>query len=190
MPLLNFKNRPLSWSAISSFEYNPEQWYSKYILKQPSVDNLAMQFGKRFAESIEKREPLVPVDIYSEIEYKLECSFNKIKMIGFIDTHEPHSAFREYKTARTLWTQDKCNDHGQLKMYALMIFLIHKIRPEDLTIHLDCIQTKEDENFKIHFYDSKVHSFEVKLTMKDILLFGSRIMKTVKAMQEYVDNHA
>lgn len=186
---LMFQNRPLSWSAISAFGYNPEQWYSKYILNEPPADNLAMQFGKKFAKSVEERKPLVPVEIYSEVEYKLETAFNDIPLVGYIDTYEPHTKFREYKTARKLWTQDKAYNHGQLRMYALMLYLIHKVKPEDLTIHLDCIQTKEDENFKIDFFDSKVHSFEVKLTMKDILLFGSHIMMTVDLMKAYVENH-
>lgn len=186
---LDFDKRPLSWSAISSFEYSPEQWYSKYILNTPPEDNLAMAFGKKFAKSVEDRKPLVPVTIYKEVEYPLKVVFNGIPMVGFIDTYEPHTAMREYKTARTLWTQKKCNEHGQLSMYALMLYITHKVKPEDLTIHLDCIQTVEDGDFKLSFLDNKVHSFEVKLTMKDILLFGSRIMKTVKEMEEFVKNH-
>lgn len=148
-----------------------------------------MQFGKKFAKSVEDRKPLVPVTIYSEVEYPLKVVFNNIHMIGFIDTYEPHTAFREYKTAKTLWTQQKAQDHGQLKMYALMLYITHKVKLEDLTIHLDCIQTKENGNFEISFADGKIHSFEVKLSMKDILLFGSYIMKTVDEMNKYVEEH-
>ncbi len=183
----DFNKRPLSWSAISSFEYSPEQWYRRYVLREAGEENDAMRFGKKFAQSIEARKPLAPVEIYSEIEYPLKTIFNGIKMTGFIDTYEPHTKFREYKTARQIWTQDKAQEHGQLKMYALMLYLEHKVKPEDLTIHLDCIQTRDSGKFEISFVEPiKIHSFEVKLTMKDILLFGGYIMKVTNAMQKVI----
>lgn len=189
MNKLKFNKRPLSWSAISSFEYNPQQWYSKYILHTPPSDSIAMDFGKKFAKSVENRTPLVPVTIYEEVEYPLKTTFNKIPLVGYLDTYKPHTAFREYKTSKNIWTQEKCDNHGQLKMYALMLYLIHKVKPEDLTIHLDCIQTKEFGNFEVAFLDNTIHSFEVKLNMKDILLFGSRIMKTVDEMNNFIKSY-
>ncbi len=190
MQLINFNKRPLSWSAISSFEFSKEQWYSKYILNEPAPDNLAMEFGRKFAKSVEDRKPLVPVTIYKEVEYPLKVVFGGIPMVGFIDTYEPHTALREYKTARQLWTQKKANEHGQLAMYALMLYITHKVKPENLTIHLDCIQTVESGDFVVDFLDKSIHSFEVKLTMKDILNFGTRIMRVVKEMESYTQSRA
>lgn len=186
----DFNKRPLSWSAISSFEYSPEQWYKNYVLHEARTESLAMVFGKKFAKSIEEGKPLAPVEVYSEVEYPLDTTFNGIKMCGYVDTYEPHTKFREYKTARQIWTREKALTHGQLKMYALMIYLIHKVKPEDLQIHLDCIQTRDSGNFEISFIEPiKVHSFEVKLTMKDILLFGAHIMRTTDNMQRYIKSY-
>lgn len=182
------KKRPLSWSAISSFQFNPEQWYNKYILGKEEPQSEAMKFGKAFGKSCELRKPLAPVTLYKEVEYPLNVIFSGIPMTGFIDTYEPHIGFREFKTSNKVWTKDKAENHGQLKMYALMLFIQHKVKPEDLRIHLDCIQTTERGDFKVEFVKPvKVHSYEVKLTMKDILSFGSEIKQTVKQMGEYIE---
>lgn len=194
MPKINFKEflkkRPISWSAISSWEYNPDEWYRKYILKEPVEENMAMIFGKKFAKSVEDRKPMVPVEIYKEVEYSLKVMFSQIPLVGFIDTYEPHTKMREFKTARQIWSKEKAEQHGQLKMYALMLYCTHKVKPEDLTIHLDCIQTRENSNFSIEFMEPvKIHSYEVRLSMKDILLFGSYIIKTVNQMEKFVESY-
>lgn len=191
MNKLDFKKRPLSWSAISSFQYSPEQWYKKYILNEKQEENLAMAFGKSFAKSIEDGKPLVPVEVYSKVEYPLKVVFNGIPLIGFIDTFDlEKKKMREYKTARTVWTKKKAQDHGQLKMYALCLYIQHKVKPEDLTIHLDCIQTEENGNFEVNFTQPhKIHSHQVFLTMADILNFGLLINKTVEEMRQYVENY-
>jgi hypothetical protein len=112
--------------------------------------------------------------------------FNGIKMTGFIDTYEPHTALREYKTSKAIWSPEKAKDHGQLRMYALMLYVQHKVKPEDLTIHLDCIQTVESGDFTLSFVEPHtIHSHEVKLSMLDILHFGQRIMKVVEDMEAY-----
>jgi len=178
--------RPLSWSAISSFEYDPDQWFSRYILNKRQEETNAMKFGKRFALSCEKRKSLAPVTLYSKVEYALNTVFDGIKMTGFIDTYEPHTALREFKTARTLWTQDKADQHGQIDMYLLQLYITHKVRPEDIKCYLDCIQTEERGDFSIGFVKPiKVHTFETKRSMSDILQFGARIRKVTNEMEEY-----
>lgn len=183
------KTRPLSWSAISSFNYNPEQWYNKYILGKKDPETEAMKFGKAFGKSCEARKPLAPVTLYKDVEYPLNVVFNGIPLIGYIDTYEPHTAFREFKTSNKVWTKNKALSHGQLRQYALMLFIQHKVKPEDLKIHLDCIQTIETGDFKVEFLKPiVVHTTEVKLTMSDILSFGSDIKETVKQMGEYFES--
>lgn len=182
------KKRPISWSSLSSWEYNPKEWYSKYILNERPTENMAMIFGKQFAKSIEDRKPMVPVEIYKEIEYPLRVMFSGIPLVGFIDTFDlENKKFREFKTSRSLWSEEKAKNHGQIFMYCLCLYIQHKIKPEELSIHLDCIQTKENGNFGIEFVTpiNKV-SYEIKVTMKDILLFGSYIIKTVNLMEKYV----
>lgn len=186
-----FQTRPLSWSAIASWEYDPEQWYTRYILNEKQKENKEMLFGKVFAQSCEDRKPLAKVKLLKEVEYPLATIFNGIKLIGFIDTYKPHSSLGEFKTSKKIWTQNQVDNHGQLDMYCLQLYVMHKVKPEDLKIYLQCIQTKENGDFSITFADSppKVHTFKTKRTMVDILNFGQRINKTVASMITYANNH-
>lgn len=193
-----FKVRPLSWSAVSSFEYNPDEWYKRYIQNIKQEENLAMKFGKTFAESIEKGKPLAPVTIIHDkpimgknVEHKFEVVFNKVPLIGFADTfcHKTFKKLGEFKTARTLWTQQKVDQHGQITMYCLMNLITNKIKPEDMDIFLECIQTKESGDFTVEFMKPlKVHHFKTKRTMSEVLAFGTRINNIVKDMQLYAES--
>jgi len=185
---MNFKDRPLSWSAISSFQFSKDQWYKKYILKQEQPESKEMAFGKKVADSFQTKNPLAPVILYPVVEQKLSVVFNYIPLTGYIDTYEPATHnFREFKTGKKAWDQKRANEHGQLAFYALCLYIIHKIPPKKYTIHLDWLPTQENGDFSISFVEPlRIQSFQVKLTMADILNFGTTINKTVKAMEEYV----
>lgn len=181
------KTRPLSWSAIASFRYNPEQWYSKYILKEKQEDTSEMRFGKLIADSFQTKKPLAPVVLYPVVEQKLSVMFSGIPLVGYMDTYDPKTYdFREFKTGKKKWNQKRSDEHGQLKMYALMLFITHKVKPEDYSIHLDWIPTQDNGDFSISFVKPiKIHSFRVKLTMRDILNFGLYIKETYAEMEQY-----
>lgn len=185
------KDRPLSWSQISTFEWNPKDWYAKYVLNLKPHESSEMSFGKKFADSCEARKPLAPVTLYSEVEYPLKVVFNGHPFVGFIDTYDKKThAFREFKTSKKMWTQQKAQDHGQLQMYALCLYITHRVKPEDLKIHLDCIQTQQNGDFSIDFIKPfNIKTFEVKLKMQDILRFGVRINNIISEMDEFVKKH-
>lgn len=198
-----FKTRPLSWSAISSWEYNPAEWYSKYILNKKEKPNPEMIFGKKFADSCEARKPLAPVTLLNKMEQPFNFVFNGVPMVGYADTFDDlnknHTG--EYKTGVKPWDQKRVDDHGQITMYAMGNFVTNKIKPETCRFFLEWIPTKKvpRENgdysgfdYDIVFADKppKVHNFTTVRTMSDIVAFGVRINKTVEAMQAYVDNYA
>lgn len=184
-------NRPLSWSSISSFEYSPEEWYRRYILGEKSIDTREMEFGKLIANSFSTDKPLAPVKLYEIVEYPLTVVFNGIPLMGYVDTYDPKTHnFREFKTGKKIWDQKRANEHGQLKMYALLLFIMHKVKPENYKIHLDWIPTQDNGDFSISFVEPiKVYTFEVKLTMKDIVIFGAYIKDTYKRMQEFAKSY-
>lgn len=184
-----FNKRALSWSAISSFEYDPDSWYKKYILNEKQKENKEMIWGKIFAKSCEDRKPLAAVTLYSKVEYPLNVVFNGIKLTGWIDTYEPHKKLGEMKTGKLLWNQKRVDEHGQLDMYALQLFIQHKVKPEKLDIQLQWIPTIESGDFRISFSTDPptVHTFKTKRSMVDILRFGARINETVSKMIEYAN---
>lgn len=206
------KTRPLSWSAISSFEYNPEQWYDKYVLKLAQPSSKEMDFGKEIGEKLASDPKFLPhVERYEVFEQELRCVLFfkkeniKISLVGYMDTAQLKAfKMREYKTGKKPWTQKRADDHGQIDMYLLMIEEIHKINPEDMMCHIDWMPTIDVEpehdsfdSFKngsskttIGFVDeTQVKSFETRRTKTQILKFRTRILKTFLAMEEYAKNH-
>lgn len=186
------KTRSLSWSAISSFMYDKEQWYRKYVLGQPDPASKEMIFGKLFADSCENGEPLAPVTILCEVEKKFEIVFNKIPMIGYADTYckKTKKVIGEYKTGKKAWDQKRVDDHGQITLYALFNYITYKVKPEDCEFFLEWIPTEEHGDFSINFKKPiKVHHFKTKRTMQDILNFGMTINRIYKEMENYCENH-
>lgn len=187
------RDRPLSWSAISSFEYSPDQFFNKYVLGNKQVESEAMKFGKLFADSCEARKPLAPVTLLDTMEHKFEVVYNKIPLIGFADTFNKKTkkAMGEYKTGKKAWTQKRVDEWGQIDMYCLLNFITNKIDPEDMDLFLEWIPTEENGGFEIKFVEPvKVHHFKTKRTMTDILTFGMRINRTLKDMEVYINSRA
>lgn len=188
--MIDFDKRPLSWSCISSFRYNKEEWYNKYILGIPPPENAAMKFGKEVGEKLSTDPNYLPEVPRAQIyEYELKFKINGTPCVGYIDSYTPHDLLLEYKTAGKAWTQDRADEHGQLSLYALGLYTLHKVKPEQLTIKLVSMATEQRQDFTVGFVpDMKPEVFEVKLTMKDILMFGVEINKVIKEMESYVLN--
>lgn len=190
--LLNFEARPLSWSAISSFEWDPDQWYRRYVLKEPDEPSAEMLFGKDFARSCEMRKPMAPVTLLPVLEHKMSVVFNGVPLIGFADTWCPDTkTLGEYKTSGKPWDQKKVDAHGQLTMYALMLYVGQRIRPEELTIFLENVLTEQRGDFTVGLREpKKVFRFATRRTMGDVLAFGARINDTVAMMEAYAQERA
>lgn len=213
--------RPLSWSAISSFEWDPEQWYRKYVwhkdchrgsisngkeiisfcaisMKEndhscPAIEtSIEMTFGKVVGERLAADPDYLPhVKRYPIFEHGMECTFSKIPLIGYADGWAP-LVFNlgEYKTGKKKWDQKRADDHGQITMYCLMLFIIDKIPPESIVSDLHWLPTQDNNDFSISFIDENdVRTFHTRRTMRDILAFGSRIISTYSAMEEYCKSH-
>lgn len=182
-----WEERPYSWSQHSSFKFDKMQWLERYIIGKKSPPNLVMEFGSVFGKSVENGEPMMPVDTLSHFEYKLECELDGFQLIGYIDSYEPHTKLREYKTGQALWTQKKADDHGQLTMYALMLNMIHQVRPEDIEMWLQWVPTCEQEDETWGFApDAEVHTFKTKRTMRDIMKFTTEIKESRAAMNSFI----
>jgi RecB family exonuclease len=186
------KERPLSWSAISSFEYSPDQWYKRYILKEQDTPSTEMIFGKTMGERFASDATFVPnLQRRAIFEYELNAVMDGIPLIGFIDSYTEHTHLEEYKTGRKPWDQKRADKHGQIDMYLLMLHLMHKVRPENVQCTIHWMPTSYNDRFKYNFTVPdfpEVISFETKRTMTDILKFRTRILDTYKKMQEHVAN--
>jgi len=183
--------RPMSWSQISQFKnYGKESWYSRYILDEKSPPNKEMLFGSKIGKLLET-DPTYITDVprSKTMEYELHADLGGFSIIGYADSYGD-LILNEYKTGKNEWTQKRVNEHGQLTMYALMLYLKEKIDPKDLDISLHWLPTCEDEYGEIQFVQPmKVVSFKTKRTKKDVLLFASEIIAIRNEMMLYALKH-
>ncbi len=191
---LGTKIRPLSWSAISSFEYDKEQWYRKYVLNEATPSNPAMEAGKRIGERIASDLSYLPeLPRLKQYEKKLEGKIGNIVLIGYLDMFDPETKnFDEIKTSanKKKWSQKSSDTHGQLDMYYLLLWLNYEVQPEKIRSRLHYIPVEETATFEIDIITPiSIQTFEVKKTTKDILKFGAYLQKTYKDMIEYTEEH-
>lgn len=192
------KERPLSWSSISSFQYDKEKWYQSYVLGKRDPESAEMKFGKIVGEKLASDPTYLPqVPRLSKYEHPFKVMFNGIPLIGYADTYcdKTKKKLYEFKTGVKAWDQKRVDEHPQIDMYLLMHYITEKIKPEEVECQLIWLPTKRTEtgNFEvsIDFLDDPVvpQIFKTTRTMQDIIRFGSRINSTVKEMNEYIKNH-
>jgi len=188
-----WRRRPYSWSQHQSFrDYDKEEWYSKYILGNPTPTNKRMAFGSAVGRRIETDPTYIPQLPRGVMEYGVEVMMDDIALIGYMDAYDPETkTINEYKTSSPAgWSQEKVDDHGQLTLYCLLLLLKEDIKPEDVTIQLHHMHTIEDGAFNISFKSPfTIDTYTTKRTTKQCLMFGAEIIKLRKEMEKYIKNH-
>lgn len=186
------KLRPLSWSAISSFEYNPEQWYESYVLNKRQTSP-EMTFGSKIDKQIQDDKTFLPdLPRYQHMQYKMNVMFNNVPLVGLPDGIDfDKGLLADYKTGKKAWNQKRADETGQLTLYLLLVYISKKIKPEKFRCLIHWLPTADQGDFTIDFAKNfEVKTFETKRTMRDLLMFGVRITKTLEAMEDYCNNHA
>ena len=178
----------LSWSQIDLWNRNRNEYIQRYFYGKESFTNEAMEYGKKFATALETGETedeiiklaTIAIPRYSVSEYRLQATLKTdggdIPLLGFIDTSydPPSDGIREYKTGKVPWTQKKVDRHGQLTLYALMIYLNEKKLPK--TIHLDWLET-EDRDGELSI-TGRIQSFETQRAYGEIIEMTTIIKRT------------
>lgn len=185
-------NRAISWSQISSFDWDPEQWYQTYVLgiRQESRE---LTFGSMIDKKIQEDPTFLPqLPRYALMQHKMEAKVGKLKIVGLPDGLDLKKfLLADYKTGKKAWDQARAEATGQLKMYLLLVWLTEKINPEKFTCFIHWLPTYERGDFSIQLVEPCVpQTFEVHITMKEILEFSVYITNTVKKMEEYAKQHA
>jgi len=125
-------------------------------------------------------------DLYPTYEQKLQQFIDWICCLGFIDnspdivTDWLH-AFREFKTGKTAWTQERAENHWQLYFYAMLIEAQSWYIPQKA--YLDWIVTSNDENGNI-IPTWEIQTFEVKIDPKKVESMKKKVPKIFAEMQE------
>lgn len=190
------ENPVISWSSYSSFLYNREQWYEVYV-KGKKITSKELEFGKKVAHSMGTKHPLAPFTRLSEIEHEFDTKFGNIRIVGSMDTFDAPRVKRgkclagEFKTGKQPWTQKRVEDHGQLKMYTLLLWQQHKIYPEDVQWFLEWAETYETGDYKIEFVKPfNIQKFYITFTTVEIMRFASEVKLVHAQMIGYVKQRA
>lgn len=190
---MKFDNvRPLSWSSISSFEWNPEEWFESYYLGKKKTSK-EMEFGSVVDKKLQTDPTYLPfVPRYEHMQYPMQIMFGKIPLVGIPDglNLTDSLVLADYKTGKKAWNKKRADETGQLTMYLLMLYVTKKITPEKFKLFIHWLPTKENGDFSISFVEpiEKYYKvFETKRTMLDVLNFGAYINETYEKMRKYVE---
>ena len=191
--------RPLSWSGMSLFETNPRLWIKKYLDGEDvGYSNSGQRFGKKMSEHIEGDEETEDIELSTiksqlkllqkrnlPISCILKSVYGDIPLFGRLDTANSNlGAFKDHKTGINGWTQKKADGYGQLHFYATMIYLIKGKIPKAGIDWIKTINEKGEINVT-----GEIESFEVKITMSQVLDMMSRITKNAVEIDKLTKKH-
>ncbi len=184
-------DRPLSWSAISSFEWNAKQWHDKYILKLLPEITPELTFGSYVDKKIQADPKFLPhLERFPIMQHKMFMEFDGIPMIGYADHFDREGLrLKDDKTGRKPWDKKRADTTGQLTLYAFFLYKMEGIKPDSMKFSIDWLPTHIKDG-KICFIEPnhkklKPVTIHTKRTMRDILEFGSRIKRVWQEMEAY-----
>jgi hypothetical protein len=189
--IATWKERDVSWSQLSSWIYSKEQWANKYLFDKPEPANPAMIFGNTVGDTLGLPHSMVPKlnpQLVGIKEYKLRVKMGDHYLLGFCDHYCPEQKIlNENKTSQkpNRWTTKEVEAHGQLTMYALMLYLQNKTKPEEVKMFLNFIPVTEGQDFQLRVDPENFKTFATSRTLKQCLMFGAEINKTLKEMEAY-----
>lgn len=150
----------LSVSQVEKWHSNRWEYFRTYFHNIPTEATPEMEFGKWFADQMERLHLGKPVseglpEWVHELprldiaEYKVETLFaNEVPMLGYIDTlAADKTRLFDYKTGQKAWTPSRVADSLQLKTYSLAIYLETGEIPECGIIWAETKKTKAGVNF-------------------------------------------
>lgn len=119
------KKEYLSYSAISLWHTNKNQFRDRYYLNKKAIDTKYTLFGKE----VHAQLGLYPhIPLYNAQEHEIRLEIGGVPIRGFIDSFNASTlAFYEYKTGligkdgESRWTMQKVMEHKQLPFYSLLI---------------------------------------------------------------------
>lgn len=186
------KDRTLSWTQIFLVNNSPRQYYKKYILGEKLFKTKETIKGEETHKRIEEGEDLGLDTDLEEVDKKelwIECMFNdSIKLVGQLDGFSHVDGIiniAERKTGKSPWFQEKVDTHGQLKMYAYIIYKRDGILPKECT--LEWIKTRE-ENGQI-VLTGEVEKFTKVFTEQDLVDAEKMIKEAIEKIEHLVNNY-
>ena len=185
----------LSWSAINTWNTNPERFRREYFEGGEKLNTKYLKFGSGIAKLIEQgkhKEILPDLPTYEVPEFEMRCEVGDVPMLGYIDSYDPwNNVFYEFKTGKIPWTQEKVQKHDQLLVYAVM--LKHSVGEAPKYCDLVWIETEDynpqqmdfwrDEEPRIHV-TGKIKVFHRVFHPKEIERMEQLIKQSAEEISE------
>lgn len=193
-----YSPRPhLSWSQIQLFERSPELYAQKYLFGKDEEKSEAMRLGKRLSEVLEIQaktgddalDNLITLfPHYPEREYEIVSQLDgvEVPLFGVLDGFDPESLRIGENKSGKLWTQEMVDESGQLKMYALLVWLKYGKMPGAILLHWAPTQYNDDGELK---FVGEIKSFEANITLKDVLTFSDRVRDVWGGIKKLCEEH-
>lgn len=123
--------RPMSWSAISAFEWRPSGWHQKYVVhgkctranpEKGTADfcvvvmaydpecpvikkTIELEFGSMIDQRIQEDQSFLPNLVrYPILQHEMTGTFNKIPLLGFADTFKEPVIYKGIKSRKVIGT--------------------------------------------------------------------------------------
>jgi hypothetical protein len=179
----------ISPSQYSLWKRSPKEYKARYFYGKECFVNKNMKFGKEVAEAFECKEDSekeiinllkTAIPKYKNPEHEFKVDMFGIPLMGIFDSYDPKThRVIEYKTGLAGWTQRAVDNCDQLRFYALMIYLKHKVIPE---MKLVWIHT-ENKGGKIGI-TGDIDQFEAWFNLQNILEMSRDVTKVAKEISE------
>lgn len=155
-----------------------------------------LRFGSWVDKKIQHDKSFLPELVRYPIEqHKMETTFAGIPLVGFSDQYLPLKKpvakyfLRDSKTGRKPWDQKRADETGQLTMYAFLLWLQHKYKPEQGEFFIDWMPTHFVDGEIAFIKEGEIITFATKRSMQQVLEFGQRIQATWAKMEDYATRH-
>ncbi len=188
----NWLKRDVSYSQLSSWDYDKDQWFNKYVMGIEEPPSPAMTFGNTVGDTLGLPHSMVPQlrEVPGIKEYKMRVKMGNMFLVGYADHHCPETLFlNENKTSQNTkkWDQKSVDEHKQLDMYALLLFLQDNVKPEDLKMRLNYIPVIQGGDFLLSLPNPvECYHFETSRTTRDITKYSAYIQQTRADQLAYV----
>lgn len=154
-----------------------------------------MLFGTYIGDLVGTPEcPIPGLHDIGQKEYELRANIGDIRMIGFADGYRPEEkVLYENKTTDKpgKWNQKSVDAHGQMTMYALLLFLQDRVKPEDVTMYLNYIPVEVGGDFQYRLPTPPTYTaIPTRRTTADVLRYVGYVQETVKRMEAYARSQA
>lgn len=162
---LTIPKKYLSYSQMRLWLDDKEKYRSRYYRGVDERKTKELFFGSEIAKGLEDGTMEIPGLVkYAVSEEQVKMPVDGVPFFAYVDSFDPQRLkFREYKTGKWPWTQEKVNNHMQLDIYSLLLSL--KYGSVDDECHLDWIVTKNKLKFtEFDGIQLKAESNEIEMT--------------------------